>query len=430
MRVIENRQEVKNVKHVKVLEDQRVHGKVGRPKAITKEQVLKAIEMHATDSPTELGKILNVTPKTVLKRIREVSRKQIDRILMTLADSTLTPAEMDYNVFEQIPIVQRYRELLTYNRKVTHGYVKQRIRSLHKLCCVLKLHPMHLNPEHIEECTVLVAKVERGEIKTQTRYGVQRMGVDSTKKTFRSWFQLMHALSGEYLTIKGIPSNIQEPKRSRARLTPEHRKAFMRVLEEKTRENWTCKKGAERGSIKFGDDPELRARMLLLPKAYYYWGSRKKATLQARIQEMQWHNPIAVQMVIDKGGIEWKKRTAGEFLTEFRKLHETLGRPRTGLWFPFNGSVVGELFKECYEEAEIPENLWRGMPFHIWRHTAAQDLLEATNYNYELVAEILGWISVDMLKKYYGRIGDDTVDKGFAQAIGMPVQWKRREFKF
>lgn len=96
------------MKHVKVLEEERVHGKVGRPKAITKEQLLHAIEMHATDSPTELGKILNVTPKTVLKRIREVPRKQIDRILMTLADSSLTPAEMDYTVFEQIPIVQRF----------------------------------------------------------------------------------------------------------------------------------------------------------------------------------------------------------------------------------------------------------------------------------------------------------------------------------
>ena len=62
--------------------------------------------------------------------------------------------------------------------------------------------------------------------------------------------------------------------------------------------------------------------------------------------------------------------------------------------------------------------------------TAAQDMLEATGYNYELTAEILGWISIDMLKKYYGRIGEDTIDKGFAQAVGMQVVWKRREFKF
>jgi len=418
------------MKHVKVLDVQRVHGKVGRPKAVTKEQLLHAIEMYATDSPTILAKKLNVSRKTIYHRFEEIPRKKIDRILMTLADSTLTPAEMDFTVFEQIPIVQRYRELLTYNRKVTHGYVKQRIRSLHKLCCVLKIHPLHLDQEHIEECTVLVAKVERGEIETETRYGIQRMGIDSTKKTYRSWFQMMHALSGEFLTIKGIPSNFQEPKRSRARLTPEQRRAFMRVLEEKTQKNWSCKKGARRGSIKFGDEPDLRARMLLLPQAYYYWGSRKKATLQARIQEMQWHNPIAIQRVVDKCNIEWKKRTAGELLTEFTKLHEALGKPKEGLWVPFNGGAVGELFKECYEEAGIPENLWRGMPFHIWRHTAAQDMLEATNYNYELTAEILGWVSVDMLKKYYGRISEETVDKSFAEALGMRVIWTRREFRF
>lgn len=418
------------MKHVKVLDVQRVQGKVGRRRAVTKEELLHAIEMYATDSVTTLAKKLNVSRVTIYTRLEEIPRKKIDRILMTLADSTLTPAEMDYSVFEQIPIVQRYREILMYNRKVSHGYIKQRIRSLHKLCCVLKLHPQHLDPEHIEECSILIAKVERGEIETETRYGTQRMGVDSTKKTFRSWFQLMHALSAEYLTIKGIPSNIQEPKRSRARLTPEHRAAFMKVLEQKTQKNWTCKKNARRRSIKFGDNPKLRERMLLLPKAYYYWGSRKKATLQARIQEMQWHNPIAIQKVVDKCQIEWKKRTAGEFLTEFTKLHEMLGKPKEGLWFPFNDKAVAELFKECYEEAEIPENLWRGMPIHIWRHTAAQDMLEATNYNYELTAEVLGWVNIDMLKKYYGRVSEETVDKGFAQAVGMRVVWRRREFRF
>ena len=418
------------MKHVKVLEGERVQGRVGRLRAVTKEQLLHAVEMYATDSVTTLAEKLNVSRKTIYSRLEEIPRRKIGKILMALADSSLTPAEMDYNVFEQIPIVQRYRELLTYNRKVSQRYVKGRIRSLHKICCVLKLHPQHLNKEHIEECSILIAKVERGEIQTQTRYGIQRMGIDSTKKTLRSWFEVMHALSGEYLTAKGISSNFQEPKRSRARLTPEQRSRFMKVLEEKTRENWTYKTRQGRRGIEFGDEPHLRKRMLLLPKSLYYWGSRKMATLQVRIQEMEWHNPIAIQRVVDKGGIEWKKRTAGELLTEFTKLHEMLGKPKEGLWFPFNGGAVGELFKECYAGAGIPENLWRGMPFHIWRHTAAQDMLEATNWNYELVAEVLGWVSVDMLKKYYGRIGEDTIDKGFAEAVGMQVVWKRREFRF
>ena len=84
------------MKHVKVLGvSKRVHGKVGRPKAVTKEQLLHAIEMHATDSPTILAKKLHVSPKTIYHRLEEIPRKRIDRILMTLADSTLTPAEMD-----------------------------------------------------------------------------------------------------------------------------------------------------------------------------------------------------------------------------------------------------------------------------------------------------------------------------------------------
>ena len=159
-------------------------------------------------------------------------------------------------------------------------------------------------------------------------------------------------------------------------------------------------------------------------------GFKKEGNAASENTRDEMAQPIAIQTVVDKGGIEWKKRTAGELLKEFTKLHEALGKPKEGLWFPFNGDAVGELFKECYEEAGIPENLWRGMLIHIWRHTAAQDMLEATNYNYELTAEILGWVSVDMLKKYYGRISEETVDKGFAEALGMRMVWRRREFKF
>ena len=60
------------------------------------------------------------------------------------------------------------------------------------------------------------------------------------------------------------------------------------------------------------------------------------------------------------------------------------------------------------------------------RSTACQDLLEATNYSYEMTAEILGWESIDTMKKYYGRMGEQKIQKGMLQAMGIEIQWKKR----
>jgi len=420
------------MKHIEVLEPQLdfERSKIGRRKVITKEQLINAIQDYGTDSPSTLAEKLNVSRMTIYRRLKEIPRKKIDSILRTLADSTLKPSEMDYDVFEQIPIVQRYRERMLYNRKVSDKYLRRRVHSLHRICCILRLHPSHLDRNHIEKCAMLVGRIEKGEITIKTKYGIREMRVDEAKKTLRSWFETIHALSGQYLTSHGISCPSFEGKRSRARLTREHRKAFMKILKEKTESNWKTRTRNSAISIPFGDRPDLRKRMLLLPKAFYYWGSRKTATLEARIEDMEWHNPIAVQKVIDKGEKTWYKRIAGDLLKEFKEVYEFLGEPEEGRWFTFRDYEGCSLFKECYREAGIPEKLWKGMPTHIWRHTACQDLLEATEYNYELVAEVLGWESVDTMKKYYGRIGERKIQKGMLKAMGIEVKWEKREFKF
>jgi hypothetical protein len=60
------------------------------------------------------------------------------------------------------------------------------------------------------------------------------------------------------------------------------------------------------------------------------------------------------------------------------------------------------------------------------RSTACQDLFEATNYSYEMTAEILGWESIDTMKKYYGRMEEQKIQKGMLQAMGIEIQWKKK----
>jgi integrase len=67
---------------------------------------------------------------------------------------------------------------------------------------------------------------------------------------------------------------------------------------------------------------------------------------------------------------------------------------------------------------------------HIWRHTAAQDLLYATHYNYELSAQILGWKSTEMMKKRYGKMPDEERTTGLKESMGIKILREKREFLF
>jgi integrase len=112
---------------------------------------------------------------------------------------------------------------------------------------------------------------------------------------------------------------------------------------------------------------------------------------------------------------------------------EATGCRTEGNIFPFSKfqhQSVSVFFKECYAEAGIPEKLWKGMPIHIWRHTACQDLLDATDRNWELVAEVLSWESIDTMKKHYGKACEDVITRGILKAMGIEVKEERKEFKF
>ena len=98
--------------------------------------------------------------------------------------------------------------------------------------------------------------------------------------------------------------------------------------------------------------------------------------------------------------------------------------------FPFEVAHVRAFFKAVYHEAGVPEKLWKGLTLHIWRHTAAQDLLFATHYNYELAAQILGWESTEVMKRSYGKMPDEERTVGLMGAMGLPVVKEERKFRF
>jgi len=396
----------------------------GRKIALTTDDLLKAIYKYKTESPTELAMKLNVSRRTVHRRLSDIDPARIEAIFQELALSDLSPEQTEYDVFLQIPEVQAYKEKLEVKRKVSNRYRVGLLRSLWRICVHLKRHPDKLT---VEEAGKLVSDIETGKVKN--------IGIESTKKTIRSWFE-NRGVSGQLLTAEGVDGSASKGsgKRSRTKLSAGQRKRFMQVLTEKTKKDYKGKNGW----IHFEENPDLVHAIRVLPKFLYYTGTRKTAMLEAswdKLEDHEWKQPINTIEVLDKGlhrkgRKRWFKRLAGDFKDEMKAFYEALGSPKEGRIFPFTDNQIYDLFKDCYAGAGIPEKVYEGMPLHVWRHTACQDLLEATNYNYEQVGEIIGWENIQTMKKHYGKVGESIIQKALLEAMGIKVEWEKKEFKF
>ena len=395
----------------------------GRPRAVDKLAVLQAIHDGITVSPSELAKSLNVDRATVYRRMKEIKQEEIDQALGSITEGELKPSEMKWAVFKRFPEIKKYLETLLYVRKDTATYVRKRVRMLFRVCVLLKRKPSSLTPEMAKE---LLIQIRKGEI---------NIGEYDFRMGMRVWFGYK-GINGTLLTNLGLSSDKSGADRSHLKFTKEQRAAFMRVVENWTRQNWSNGKV----TIPFADEPYLGAAMRFLPKFLYYTGTRigrEGNDNMTGALNVLWEN-VTIQpkmitiKVMDKGkkgGITWFKQLVGEAKADFDRFVEgSMSKPLR--MFPFKVRHVRAFLKAAYMEAGIPEKLWMGLPLHIWRHTAAQDLLYATHYNYDLAAQILGWESTEVMKKSYGKIPDEDRTTGLIEAMGLPVVKEKREFLF
>jgi hypothetical protein len=56
--------------------------------------------------------------------------------------------------------------------------------------------------------------------------------------------------------------------------------------------------------------------------------------------------------------------------------------------------------------------------------------LDATDWNYELCAQTLGWEDPRILRKCYGAMSETAKEKALKKAMGIPIEETRREFRF
>lgn len=397
----------------------------GRPRAIDKQAVLQVIHDSLTVSPSELAKSLNVARATVYRRMKEINQEEIDQALGIITEGELKPSEMEWELFKRFPEVKKYIDTLQYIRKNTATYSRKRVQMLFRVCVLLKRKPSALTPQMAAD---LLIQIRKGEVE---------IGEYDFRMGMRVWFGY-RGINGSLLTNLGLSSDNTGEDRSHLKFTREQRAAVMRVVE-----NWTCLNWSNGSiTIPFADEPYLRAAMRFLPKFLYYTGTRigrEENDNMTGALNVLWENAniqpkIVVVKVIDKGkkgGITWYKQLIGkarEDFDTFRQATSALEKPER--MFPFKVRHVRAFLKAAYREAGIPEKLWKGLPLHIWRHTAAQDLLYATHYNYDLAAQILGWESTEVMKKSYGKMPDEERTIGLMGAMGLPVVKEEREFLF
>jgi len=382
--------------------------RVGRPEALTKEQLLQAIRLYGTVSPTELSKRLNVSRQTVYRKLKLIPKEIIDGILREIAENELKPYQMTYEGFLKIPEIEKFKKILE-RRQISKYYKNHIIRRLWRLCIYLNRHPRNLT---IEECAdfLLILKQKK----------VKNLNYHFTKQAIRSWFQNFHGINGEILTSKGIDGSLSYElgKRAHDRLNQKQRHAFIKALKEII-ENDSNEK------------PFIEV-WLSLPYFLYYTATRIKASLNAYIENIEKLEDRWIITVIDKGKHKngrkkWRKIIIGELKEKLEKNLKSRENPKQGKLFPLSYKKVRKIFIKAYKKANIPTPK---QPCHIWRHTSAQDFLEATDWNYELCAQLLGWEDPRILRKCYGAMSEKAKEKALKKAMGLPLKETKKEFKF
>ena len=377
---------------------------------MTESDLLEAIRKYATKSPTELAEKLGVSRRTIHRRLTKIPEERIEQIFRELAETELKPFQEEWDVWRQIPEVEDYALSLD-KREVSEGRKQGYLRSIWHVSTYLKRHPKSLD---IDECATLLVQIRKKKV---TKRG---LAYDGTRTAIRNWF-LTLGVSGQKLTSKGISGELGKGfgKMAHLRLTEEQRRRFIEALMNIVSE--------EHFSM---------AEWELLPYWLYYTGTRIASSLAVRIEdffvktETIWKARVVDKGRHKKGRITWKKQCVGELREKLVTLIEARGNAEHGVLFEgFTAKSVRKVFSEAYEKAGIPKELVR-QPCHIWRHTGAQDLLDATDSNYELVGAILGWKDTRTLKQCYGKMGETVKERGLRKAMGLPVEEVKREFKF
>ena len=121
----------------------------------------------------------------------------------------LKPYQMSFKGFLNIPIIKQFYELNIRN-EISDKVIRRRIGTLLNICKYLNVHPRKLKPE---KCADILMKLKNLPLKERP-HGVSW---STGRGVVRSFFELVHGISGQRLTAIGIHGKLSNGAGSKAR---------------------------------------------------------------------------------------------------------------------------------------------------------------------------------------------------------------------
>lgn len=328
---------------------------------------------------------------------KEFKKKtRIEKLQQKMIRKKILPTTLED--FEKLPLIQ---ELIRQERikGVTDQQIKRIIKAIYELCLFKGKPPSDITIDDILEF------IDYKMMEWQNK------GKDLRSQAVRSFFSSTYISPLRvFCQFRGLPippalstTEYHSPYR-KVRITVDQRYKLLKYIHDHHPEHYDL----------------LRAVMIYL----YETGSRASALRTVEFLETMEYGVRVVYAITEEKGkkarIRWEK-------------------PINPKWYPYirgrlpisysEEQIVRKLLKEAYRKV-LPEGLTKRYAlehvFHVWRHTAANDLLEASNYNLMLVAQKLGWKNVQMIVNVYG-----TMDKAMLLKLsGYDIEYKAARFEF
>lgn len=401
--------------------------KGGRKPSFSPEKWLESVYKLNTMNESDIARDLGVNRSTVNRSLKkpefEDAIKKAEEYLIELSETTYTKEIDKWEIFCKIPVIKEWDDILSDIREVSDERRRAVQRSIWNLCKYMREHPSKLNINDVAQFVIEMRKLYY-EGKKQP-YG---LAYTTLREGVRSYFTLMKHISGEYLAQLGIDKRETkgQGKYSKQRIPVSVRIEFEKILKKKA------------------NNHDEYLELIALAKWMYYTGTRISASLEFNFNERPYEltkNEWILNILDkgEKGGQEWDK-----FLTDFAledlknifserfnipidKLESELPKKTKYLFPSFvdnNGNGLDDKVRSFYKDALIESGLSYNdfPPCHIFRHTFAQDGLDATDNNFDLIAELGGWSSTYRLKKHYGEKGKRSKIRGLRKAMGVEIE--------
>ncbi|CCG27846.1 hypothetical recombinase [Alphaspiravirus yamagawaense] len=303
----------------------------------------------------------------------------------------------DFEKFVEIEEVRKFLDWLKARRVTTAVDI---VRTLHRVCLDLGIHPMLLlEDEGKEKLTSLLAKYNEM---------YKKWTVESIKANLRLWYKFNEKMPPAILSLEAYKSNMAHLAWFNVSDRAVILETAFRLLDKEQFD-------------------KVRAALLFL----FYTGSRAEALTNVRFEarevQVDGKRITAIIAITREKGRHGKKQWE-------KPLHPVIYEKYIKGRLPFSQAelkwlrrVLKAIYREALkgQESSVKYEYAMKHVIHIWRHTAAMSMLHATDWNVGLVAEILGWESPDILLKIYGRMPPEWK---IAQALGVTVE--RPPFRF